>query len=365
MPTRIAGFVFDSSGAPVNGATVTPRASDGSTGTTGVTNAAGYFAIAGLADKIWAATVATSTQRVAHAVETLQSDDIHNQSNTLSAHDFSQLRGKAVAGQINSESASAGTVLTANGTGGATWATSSGGIGGSTGSNDNRVLRADGTGGATLQASAVTIDDSGNVSGVGTVDGRDLSVDGAKLDGIEAGADVTDAANVDAAGAVMNSDISANGHVVRTGSGTYTSRSVAVGSGNHLTVSNGDGVSGNPTLDLATKHRTRTALVTILNPANGDDVPIEWFPNAATITEVYGCTDTGTATIQVTERVRTAPFSSGTDVLTSSLVPDSNGETTTSFSNSSMAADSVLVARVTATASSPTKLLILVEYTID
>jgi hypothetical protein len=46
---------------------------------------------------------------------------------------------------------------------------------------------------------------SGNITSVGTVDGRDVSVDGAKLDGIEAGADVTDAANVAAAGAVMTS----------------------------------------------------------------------------------------------------------------------------------------------------------------
>ena len=40
----------------------------------------------------------------------------------------------------------------------------------------------------------------------GNVDGRDVSVDGTKLDGIEALADVTDATNVDAAGAVMNTD---------------------------------------------------------------------------------------------------------------------------------------------------------------
>lgn len=45
----------------------------------------------------------------------------------------------------------------------------SGGIGGSTGATDNRVLRSDGTGGATAQNSAVTIDDSGNVSGVATL----------------------------------------------------------------------------------------------------------------------------------------------------------------------------------------------------
>ena len=43
------------------------------------------------------------------------------------------------------------------------------GLGGSTGSTDNRILRSDGTGGATVQASAVTIDDSGNISGVGTI----------------------------------------------------------------------------------------------------------------------------------------------------------------------------------------------------
>ena len=45
---------------------------------------------------------------------------------------------------------------------------------------------------------------------LGTVDGRDLSVDGAKLDGIEAGADVTDTTNVTAAGALMDSEVDAD-----------------------------------------------------------------------------------------------------------------------------------------------------------
>jgi len=48
------------------------------------------------------------------------------------------------------------------------------GLGGSTGSTDNRILRSDGTGGATVQASAVTIDDSGNISGVGTITASDV-----------------------------------------------------------------------------------------------------------------------------------------------------------------------------------------------
>jgi len=50
---------------------------------------------------------------------------------------------------------------------------------------------------------------TGNITmaGTETVDGRDLSVDGAKLDGIESSADVTDATNVAAAGALMESDV--------------------------------------------------------------------------------------------------------------------------------------------------------------
>jgi len=42
-----------------------------------------------------------------------------------------------------------------------------------------------------------------NIIVSGNVDGRNVSADGTKLDGIEAGADVTDTANVTAAGAVM------------------------------------------------------------------------------------------------------------------------------------------------------------------
>lgn len=46
--------------------------------------------------------------------------------------------------------------------------------------------------------------------------------------------------------------LSSTGIIVRTGSGTATVRSVATASSSRITVTNGDGVSGNPTLDLAT-----------------------------------------------------------------------------------------------------------------
>ena len=48
---------------------------------------------------------------------------------------------------------------------------------------------------------------TGNVTLSGTVDGRDVAADGTKLDGIEASADVTDTANVTAAGALMDSEV--------------------------------------------------------------------------------------------------------------------------------------------------------------
>jgi hypothetical protein len=51
------------------------------------------------------------------------------------------------------------------------------------------------------------IDVTGNVTVTGTVDGRDVSADGAKLDGIEALADVTDTINVTEAGALMDIEV--------------------------------------------------------------------------------------------------------------------------------------------------------------
>jgi hypothetical protein len=50
-----------------------------------------------------------------------------------------------------------------------------------------------------LSTTSTGIDVSGNIAVSGTVDGRDVSADGTKLDAIEASADVTDTANVGAA----------------------------------------------------------------------------------------------------------------------------------------------------------------------
>jgi hypothetical protein len=57
--------------------------------------------------------------------------------------------------------------------------TATGTIGGTTGATDNRLTRSDGTGGSTIQASTVTLDDTGNMSGVNTlglVDATELTI---------------------------------------------------------------------------------------------------------------------------------------------------------------------------------------------
>jgi len=70
----------------------------------------------------------------------------------------------------------------------------------------------------------------GSVSVTGTVDGRDIAADGSKLDGIEAGADVTDTANVTAAGALMDSEV-ANLAAVKSFDPTdYVNQTSATGS---------------------------------------------------------------------------------------------------------------------------------------
>ena len=48
---------------------------------------------------------------------------------------------------------------------------------------------------------------NGNITVTGTVDGRDIAADGTKLDTVETNADVTDTANVTAAGALMDSEL--------------------------------------------------------------------------------------------------------------------------------------------------------------
>jgi len=66
---------------------------------------------------------------------------------------------------------------------------------------------------------------TGNLTLTGTVDGRDVAADGTKLDGIEASADVTDTANVTAAGALMDSECTSLASVKALDQGVSTTDS--------------------------------------------------------------------------------------------------------------------------------------------
>jgi len=85
---------------------------------------------------------------------------------------------------------------------------------GPAGATDHAIARYDTATGKLIQDSGVTIDDFDNIITAGNVDGRDVSVDGAKLDLIEDLADVTDSVNVDDAGATMNTDFNAKGDLL-------------------------------------------------------------------------------------------------------------------------------------------------------
>jgi len=71
--------------------------------------------------------------------------------------------------------------------------------------DDLNRLQHEGSDKVTVSSTGASV--TGNISVTGTVDGRDVASDGSKLDGIEASADVTDTANVTAAGALMDSEV--------------------------------------------------------------------------------------------------------------------------------------------------------------
>ena len=106
--------------------------------------------------------------------------------------------------------------------------------------------------------------------------------------------------------------------------------------------------------------------INILNPTTGESNKIAFeYPLPATITEVSCSVDTGTVTIQFDERVRSTPNTAGTNVLTSSLICDTDTESSNTFSNAVIAGDVPVNLQITATSGSPTIVRIHVESTQD
>ena len=152
-----------------------------------------------------------------------------------------------------------------------------------------------------------------------------------KLDGIEASADVTDATNVDAAGAVMNADVDAKGDLL-VGSADNTVTRLAVGTNGYIlkadsstgtglkwdsagsggdvnqnafstvAVSGQDNVAADTTTD--TLNLAGAGSVTITTNASSDTVTITGSSTDATKMPLAGGTFTGDITINDNEEIR-------------------------------------------------------------
>lgn len=121
------------------------------------------------------------------------------------------------------------------------------------------------------------------------------------------------------------------------------------------------------TLDLDIEYRTFTKCFVIEQATSTDKAFAQiLFPTASTLTYV-SCSTTanGTTTIQADERAEITPNTSGTDVLTSPIVCDSNSATTTSFSNASMATRSLLSFDIDSSLGTPTTTRFCIEYTVN
>jgi hypothetical protein len=100
------------------------------------------------------------------------------------------------------------------------------------------------TGKAELSGAVFT----GAITTNSTIDGRDVATDGTKLDGVEASADVTDATNVTAAGALMDSELTSIASVKALNQGVATGDSPTFAA----VTANGGVVVDNFTLDGTT-----------------------------------------------------------------------------------------------------------------
>jgi hypothetical protein len=118
---------------------------------------------------------------------------------------------------------------------------------------------------------------------------------------------------------------------------------------------------------LAAKYKTGIKSMTVFDPVTGDSGRVQFmFPNAVTITSISCSVKAATsATINLDERAFATPDTTGTSVLTSNLACDTDGATSTTFSNAGIAANVPVALLITAVSGTPDTLRVYVTYTID
>ena len=103
----------------------------------------------------------------------------------------------------------------------------------------------------------------------------------------------------------------------------------------------------------------------IESPAATDSFPLVYVPQAATLKRIIGVTDVGTVDFNIEKRGQLTPDVAGTDVEAVDLQATAAGLNDTSFTSPAISAGTWLHYSASAIASSPTKVWIGVEYTID
>lgn len=116
---------------------------------------------------------------------------------------------------------------------------------------------------------------------------------------------------------------------------------------------------------LAAKNRTVSKIVYVESPKDSDEFPFAYVPDAVTLVELRGVTDTGTVDFNIEHRAAAAPAASGTDVLASDLSATDEGVVASSFVDATVPGGRWLVYRASAVTGSPGKLWVAIVYTID
>ena len=143
---------------------------------------------------------------------------------------------------------------------------------------------------------------TGNITVTGTVDGRDIAADGTKLDTVETNADVTDTANVTAAGALMDSELTDIAAVKALNQGVATTDSPTFAGATVNGTVEFDGLSG-------------TGAVTVTDILDQDDMSSNSATALATQQSIKSYVDSQVATSDtLAEVLANGNATGGTDV---------------------------------------------------